>query len=330
VTRLSPLAVISAIVGLVLFGLMIRQAGVDPILTGIQRLGLVGFLLVLACAFGRMLVRALAWTLCTSGDARIPYGDALRAFMAGDAIGNVTPLGLLASEPIKAAMVRHRVSLMDALASIAIENLFYTASVVLMIAVGLGLLLVDFEVSEALRTMSLSALAALAVGTIVLLIVLGRGWKPVSATVAWLDRRGRAPGGLRSRLEKLRGLEDQIYGFHERHPQRTPLVIAAEATFHVLAVAEMWITMALLTGTTPSLLAVFILEAVNRAITVAFKFVPLRLGVDEAGTELLVRTLALPAGLGVTMAIIRKARVIALSSVGLWWFSTRAGGDRGR
>ena len=94
-----------------------------------------------------MLVRALAWTLCTSGDARIPYGDALRAFMAGDAIGNVTPLGLLASEPIKAAMVRHRVSLMDALASIAIENLFYTASVVLMIAVGLGLLLVDFEVS---------------------------------------------------------------------------------------------------------------------------------------------------------------------------------------
>ena len=52
------------------------------------------------------------------------------------------------------------------------------------------------------------------------------------------------------------------------------------------------------------------------------------LGVDEAGSELLVRTLALPAGLGVTMAIIRKARVLTLSSVGLWWFATRAGTSR--
>jgi hypothetical protein len=320
--------VISAIVGLVLFGLMIRQAGVDPILTGIQRLGWLGFLIVLACAVGRMMLRALAWTLCAGHEARLPFGDALRAVMAGDAIGNVTPLGLLASEPIKAAMVRHRMSLMDALASITIENLFYTASVVVMIAVGLALLLVDFDVSGVLRTMSVAALGALAAGTLALVVVLGRGWKPVSVTVAWLERRQLGPAGLRSRLEKLRTLEDQVYTFHARHPQRTPLVVAAEVGFHVLAVSEMWITLALLTGVTPSLLAVFILEAVNRAIIVAFKFVPLRLGVDEAGSELLVRTLTLPAGLGVTMAIIRKARVLSLSTVGLWWFSTRAGNTR--
>jgi uncharacterized membrane protein YbhN (UPF0104 family) len=328
VTRLSPLAVVSAAVGLVLFGLMIRQAGVEPILTGIQRLGIFGFLVVVACGVMRMMLRALAWTLCASHGVRLPFGDALRAVMAGDAIGNVTPLGLLASEPIKAAMVRHRVSLMDALASITIENLFYTASVVIMIAVGLALLLLDFDVSGVLRTMSLAALGALAAGTLALLAVLGRGWKPVSASVGWLERRRRGPSGLRSRLEKLRTLEDQVYSFHERHPRRTPLVVTAEVGFHVLAVVEMWVTLALLTGSVPSLLAVFILEAVNRAIIVAFKFVPLRLGVDEAGSELLVRTLTLPAGLGVTMAIIRKARVLTLSSVGLWWFSTRAGTSR--
>ncbi len=327
-TRLSPLAVVSAIIGLALFALMIRQAGVEPILTGIQRLGVAGFAIVLACAVGRMLLRAVAWTLCTDEGGRLPLGDALRAVMAGDAIGNVTPLGLLASEPIKAAMVRHRISLMDALASITIENLFYTASVVVMIAVGLALLLLDFEVSGALRTMSLGALAALAAGAIGIVVVLSRGWKPVSATVAWLERRQRGPAGLRSRLEKLRTLEEQVYSFHERHPTRTPLVVGAEIGFHLLAVVEMWVTLALLTGTAPSLLAVFILEAVNRAITVAFKFVPLRLGVDEAGSELLVRTLTLPAGLGVTMAIIRKARVLSLSSAGLWWFSTRAGNAR--
>ncbi len=307
---------------------MVRQAGVEPILIGIQRLGVLGFLVVLACAAGRMMLRALAWTVCAGRDTPIRFGDALRAVMAGDAVGNVTPLGLLASEPVKAAMVRHRVSLLDALASITVENLFYTASVVVMIAIGLALLLLEFEVSGALRTMSLGALGALVVGTIGLLVVLGGGWKPVSSSVAWLGRHERGPKGLRSRLEKLRALEDQVYTFHARHPQRTPQVVVVEAGFHVLAVVEMWVTLALLTGTLPSLLAVFILEAVNRAIIVAFKFVPLRLGVDEAGSELLVRTLALPAGLGVTMAIIRKARVLTLSSVGLWWFSTRAGTSR--
>ena len=34
----------------------------------------------------------------------------------------------------------------------------------------------------------------------------------------------------------------------------------------------------------PTLFTAFILESVNRVITMAFKFIPLRMGVDEAGT----------------------------------------------
>jgi hypothetical protein len=56
---------------------------------------------------------------------------------------------------------------------------------------------------------------------------------------------------------------------------------------------------------------------VNRTIMVVFKFVPLRLGVDEIGTELLTRTLGLPVGMGVTMAVLRKARMIVWSAIGI-------------
>ena len=85
--------------------------------------------------------------------------------------------------------------------------------------------------------------------------------------------------------------------------------------------------LALLTGTLPGVLTTFVLEAVNRAITVAFKFVPLRLGVDEAGTELLTRTLSLPLGVGVTMAIVRKARVLSWCA---WAWRSLRGTDCGR
>jgi hypothetical protein len=81
---------------------------------------------------------------------------------------------------------------------------------------------------------------------------------------------------------------------------------------------EVWLTLVLLLGASaPGLLTAFILEVVNRTIMVLFKFVPLRIGVDEAGTELLARTLGLGAGVGVTMAIVRKVRMLVWTAVGV-------------
>ena len=95
-------------------------------------------------------------------------------------------------------------------------------------------------------------------------------------------------------------------------------LLALESSFHVLGVAEVWVTLQLLAGAAaPTLLTTFVLEAVNRTIMVAFKFVPFRLGVDEAGTELMTRTLGLDFGTGVTMAIVRKVRMLVWSAVGV-------------
>ena len=51
-------------------------------------------------------------------------------------------------------------------------------------------------------------------------------------------------------------------------------------------------------------------------ITVAFKFVPFQLGVGEAGTGLVTQLLGLGAAPGVTVSIVRKARMAIWSLVG--------------
>jgi len=56
---------------------------------------------------------------------------------------------------------------------------------------------------------------------------------------------------------------------------------------------------------------------VNRVITLAFKFVPLRMGVDEAGTGRVSRILQFTEATGVTLAIIRKGRDLFWVGVGL-------------
>ena len=67
----------------------------------------------------------------------------------------------------------------------------------------------------------------------------------------------------------------------------------------------------------PTLLTAFILESVNRIINVAFKFVPLRTGVDEAGTGMLSKVLGFTTAIGVTLAIVRKGRDIFWTGIGV-------------
>lgn len=316
--RLSLLGVASAIAGLVLFALTLYETGTTPVVEGIRRVG-AGFVVVVVLAGLRFLVRAWAWVLCTdAGAGRLTLADTMPALLAGDALGNLTPLGLFASEPAKAAFVRHRVSLMHGLAGVALENLFYTFSVAVVIAAGTAALLFLFDVPPVLRQASLLALAMVVAVVVAGTIVLAWQVKVVSRTLSWLERRRVGPAGLHARLEKVRALEDTIYGFTGRHAARLPGIFTLEAAFHVLGVAEVWFVLWLLVDSSAvTWLSTFVLESVNRTITVVFKFVPLRLGVDEVGTELLTRTLGLPVGLGVTMAIVRKARMLFWAGVGV-------------
>ena len=66
--------------------------------------------------------------------------------LAGDAVGSVTPLGLLASEPTKMFLTRHDLATRDSLASVATENLIYGASILAMLAVAAGVVLVTVGV----------------------------------------------------------------------------------------------------------------------------------------------------------------------------------------
>jgi len=59
------------------------------------------------------------------------------------------------------------------------------------------------------------------------------------------------------------------------------------------------------------------LESVNRVINIVFKFIPFRLGVDEAGTGMLAKALGFTSAIGATLAIVRKARDLFWTAIGV-------------
>ena len=318
---MTPGGIAAAVFGAALFALTIGRTDPQNIASGLHSVGW-GFLAIIAISGFRLLVRAWAWTLCSEGEPRLRIRDTFPAFLSGDALGNLTPLGLVASEATKAVYVRHRVPLMTAVSGLTVENLIYTLSVAVVITGGTLALLLDYQLSGNLQASFLVAIGAM------LALMIGSAWivagqvKIMSGLVDWLHRRSLAPQAIAGRLEKLRTLEDIVYGFHRRHPARLALVVALEALYHAAGVFEVYVTLAWI-ASPPTILQAFILETANRLTNVLFKFVPMRLGVDEAGSGLLITVLKYPSAAGVTLALVRKVRMLVWTAVGVFFLARR-------
>jgi hypothetical protein len=298
------LAALFTLGGAALFAWVVRRTGPADILAGIQRVGW-GLAVILAFGGLRLAIRTACWRLCMAPGSTLTFGQAFSAFIAGDTIGTITPFGMLASEPTKVFLTRHHLATRDSIASLALENLLYAMSVVVMVTVGLVLILATVPLNAAWRWSIMAALACLAVGGPI-------AWRLMRGT--WDERRG-----ARSRWrERLAAARLTVTGFAASYPGQVWRALAFDAAFHVLAVVEVFLTLRWLLGDrSPTLVQAVIFESVNRVIIVAFKFVPFRIGVDEALTGALAPILSINPAAGVTLAVVRKVRSLFWAGVGL-------------
>jgi len=321
--RLNATGVVAAALGLALFAWFVRRIGPSEIWNGLRSVGW-GFIAIIAITGVRFALRATAWSLCLEPPHHMGFRAAFAAVLAGDAVGNLTPLGLIASEPAKVAFVRHHVPLGPSLTALAIENILYTLSVAAMIAASTIALLFSFSLPTAVRHAGWIAVAAIGFLFAVTAWMLWRRPAVVSRAMWTLVP---TTSRLHARIGQLRNVEDQIYTFSVRRRGTLAPVVAAELGFHALGVLEVYVTWWLMQSAPPPLLTAFILEGANRLIVVVFKFVPFQFGVAEWTTGGFTQMLGYGAAIGGTLAIVRKARVFFWVLVGTTLL-VRRGWDR--
>jgi hypothetical protein len=302
--RQHVLSVAAALGGLALFVWAARRAGVSEIFDGIRRVGW-GLIPILLLGGLRLAIRSSAWRLCVPRPRRLTHGQAFAAFLAGDAMGNVTPFGLLASEPVKVFLTRHHLATRDSISSLAVDNLLYSSSIVAVVLLAGAVLLTTVPLPFAWREWLIGALITVVVGTLI---------------AARVVRRRSGLGGVfpavwRARVGAVRA---SVLEFTSGHPLRLWRVLALDVTFHLLAVLEAYLALNWLLGSaSPTLREAFLFEALNRVVTVVFKFVPFRVGVDEASSGALAPLLAMDPAVGVSLAVVRKVRNLFWAAVGL-------------
>lgn len=300
--RISWLAVLGTVAGVVLFVYTLQAAGPREILNGIRQIGL-GFLFVLVLSGIRMAVRAKAWSLCVEDRVQFSFRQAFVAFVSGDAVGNLTPFGPLASEGTKAMLSRPQLAGSDAVSSVVLENIFYSISVAVMLMVGTLALLLGFRPTDAVLTITI----AISVGAVVAILLV---WWLLYSQPRLLSRF--------LRHDAVRAAEDRIFRFAAARKERVAKILLLEFTFHVAAVLEIYLLLGLLLiDSQRNLVLAVVLEAVERVITIAFKFVPLRVGVDQAGSGSMTEILGIGWAPGVTIATVRTARNLFWAAIGL-------------
>jgi len=308
---LTALGVLATAGGLILFVWCIRRIGLAEVRSGFAQIGW-GLVAIVLLGGVRFALRAVAWMLCVEPPHRLPFSAAFGAVIAGDALGNLLPLGPIISEPTKAAFVRRRLALGPAGTALAIENVIYTLSVAAMIAAGMAALLFVVDLPMRVREVSEVAIGAVAVLFLATLVLLWTRPAVVSRVVARL-----IPGVRGDRyVARIRELEQQMYSFASRRGALMVPLIGVELLFHAFGVLEAYITLWLLLGLPPLLLNAFIVETVNRLIIVVFKWIPLGAGVNEAGTAWLTGVLGLGTVVGTTIGLVRKVRMLCWIAVG--------------
>jgi len=304
-----------ALAGLVVLVVTIRQVGWPDIRRGLTAIG-VWFAPVVLLGAVRFAARARAWTLCAArvGADALTTARAFAATLAADAVGNLTPLGLLASEPAKVLMLRPTVTTGPALTSVALDNAFYTGSVVIMLAAGAWMLVRQTALPAALRVAAEGVLAAIVVGAIVVAWAVRR--RP--AVLSWIAQAAARVSGRAARTpDVLHDIETRFYGV-TAWPTATLVAVAGwQAAFHAAAVAEVWLILSVLSGGPVPLADAFVLETTGRLITVLFKLVPFRVGVDEAGAAVVAAAIGVPVSDAVALALVRKLRIVVLNAAGL-------------
>ncbi len=313
--RLTILGIALTIGGIALFAYFVYAVGVGEIVANIERFGVAGFAVIVGIYFLRICARAGAWKLSVYEPYTLRMKDTIPAVIIGEAMSSMIPLGILVSGTTKAVAVRKRVPLVVGLSSIATENLFYSFVTSFFLILGAFTLIRSFELDEG-WVITIDVLIAVICAVVVFLVLLViRQWHFASETCEWIYRKGIATRLLEHGRLQVRLFENFIYGFYRRYPKRFLPICLIEAAFHLLGIFEVWFVLNRISSA--DLLSAFLLESVSRLITIVFKLIPFVIGVDEAGAQFIAETLAIGAGIGVTLAVIRKGRILFWTAVGL-------------
>ena len=309
------LRLIVAAVGLALFGWFVHRIGADAISRAFATLGWSAPLILLPYALVYLL-DTVGWRLCflRALPKAITFGTLFRIRWAGESLNNVVPSAYLGGEAVKVYLLHKRgLPVTDGAASVIIGKTAQVLSEVIFIAFGAVAGSAILPANSFARAW-MFAIAGAATALVAMLFWLQHQgiFSTLLALAARLRLRIRA---LTSRAESLRQLDRRIFDFYRNDQRRFLFCVTLYLSGWLADSLEILLVSHLL-GMPLNWRQALAFEAFISVAKGLGVFAPAALGVQESGVIFLFYLFGLPQALGVSYAIIRRARELTFVLVG--------------
>jgi hypothetical protein len=313
---LRQLRTLASIASIALFVYVLQRSGPVLVFDKIRLLGW-GFAFLILLSGARHLLRAVAWSYCVQTGGRRPSAlDLFGPRLVGEALDDLTPAGPLLGETAKIAVVSRVIPSHASASSVVTENLIYALAAVLFMLSGLVLALAKLATPDAFRWMGEELVVCFLASITVAWWIVSRRILLLGRTLEYLKRVGLAWAFLDHHQHYLRTVEQAIYDFFLTRRRIFLLVLGIEIATNFTGVCEAYFILKI-TAAHTSLFAAYLVESANRAVQMAFSFIPLGLGVQEGVAAAALEALGFAATEGVSLAIIRKIRAGFWAALGL-------------
>ncbi len=313
--------------GLLTLGFLVWHIGPDRIYDTASQLGPVALLILLIPSVIMYAIDAYGWKITLGPSAKhIPFWRVLAIRTAGEVVNMTTPTAYVGGEPIKAYLLtRHRVPMVEGLASVVIAKTTMTLAEVVFIL--LGIALAFWGVGADGSSGQTIAAALVSVGFLVL----------VTAALVFMQQQGLFTSLLKFarkiglkihyfevREKKLLSLDRTILDFYRDNRLTFCSSIGLFFAGWMAEALEVYIIIYLLGGPAAALSAISI-GALSVFIKSGTFFIPGSLGAQDGGNMLLLRAFGYSDVTGITFALLRRFRELVWIGLGLLCL-TLAGG----
>jgi len=312
VRRIGHVLVLLA--GVIALVLVVRHIGAAMIAGMIRQIGWSLVTITLLYALHTALRGIALWQTLP---ARIlPLRSVVGIRFCAEGLEMLTLTGPFLAEPAKAWLLYRRgLAGAHAFGAVAAEYLLYNLSGAWMAAAALSILVTQRVLPPVLDIPAKIMLAGVAVLTIGCIIagLTGRGLvaPPVRAAARLV-----APRHADALVSRIEPVEAVLVSVLHDDPARLAAVLGVEFAGHALLALEIFVALGAL-GLHASVFTAFVIEGAVKFIGAVFFFVPGQLGVAEGVYAVLLPALGFPAAAGVTIALIRRVRALAVGATGL-------------
>jgi uncharacterized protein (TIRG00374 family) len=307
------------VIGLLTLILLVWNIGPGHIYEAAAQLGPIGLFVLLIPSTVMYAVEAYGWKITLGPSAKnIPFWRVLAIRTAGEVVNMTTPTAYVGGEPLKAYLLsRHRVPIVEGLASVVIAKTTMTIAEVVFILMGIALAF--WRVGADGSSGQNIAAALISVGVLVL-VTAALVFVQQQGLFTWLLESLRKVGlkihYLEAREEKLRSLDRTILDFYRDNRLTFCFSIGLFFVGWMAEAVEVYIIIYFLGGPAVALSAISI-SALSVFIKSGTFFIPGSLGAQDGGNMLLLRAFGYSDVTGITFALIRRFRELVWIGLGL-------------